>query len=103
MDERVKLAGSGTPDANGIFEVVLITEGQGNGWNFSGKVLQESVKLWDGAECFVDHVGFFDSGHSVRDLGGVFYDVSFDEGAKGVKAKLKTLGPSGALLAYLGK
>lgn len=102
-EERITLRGAGLPNAQGLFEVFLITEGQGNGWNFSANVLRESLKLWEGAECFVDHLGFWDSGQSVRDLCGVFYDVSFDESAKGVKAKLKSLGPSGSLLSELGK
>lgn len=101
--ERMRLTATAQPNAQGIFEVHLITEGQANGWNFSSKVLKDSVKLWDGCECFVDHMGFFDSGQSVRNLCGVFYDISFDEDAKGIRGKLKTLGPSGPLAAELGK
>lgn len=103
MQERTQLRASAVPDAQGLFEVLLITAGQGNGWNFTAQVLKDSVKLWDGCECFVDHVGFFKNGQSLRDLCGVFYDASFDEVAGGVKAKLKTLGPSGPLAAQLGK
>ncbi len=96
-------SGAATLGEAGLFEVMLITEGQGNGWNFSEKVLRESLQRWEGAECFVDHIGGWGREHSVRDLCGVFYDVSFDETAKGVRAKLKSLGPSGPLVAALGR
>jgi len=102
-NQRERLNAAATPNSHGIFEVFLITEGQGNGWNFSAKVLKDAVKLFEGAECFVDHIGFFGDGQSVRDLCGVFYDVEFDEVAKGLKGKLKTLGPSGPLAAALAK
>lgn len=102
-NQRERLNVTATPNSKGIFEVLLITEGQGNGWNFSAKVLKDAVKLFEGAECFVDHIGFFGDGQSVRDLCGVFYDVEFDEVANGIKGKLKTLGPSGPLAAALAK
>lgn len=103
MEERTQLRANATPNAQGLFEVVLITAGQGNGWNFSAQVLEDSVKLWDGCECFVDHAGAMQGGQSLRNLCGVFYDVTFDEQVGGVRAKLKTLGPSGPLAAQLGK
>lgn len=92
-----------TLNAQGLFEVVLISEGHANGWNFSARVLQDSLKLWDGAECFIDHQVAWAHGQSVRNLCGVFYDITYDPDLKGVKGTLKTLGPSGTLAAQLGK
>ena len=40
-----------SPQPNGI-EIVAITAGNGNGWQFSAEVLRESLALWDGAEWF---------------------------------------------------
>jgi hypothetical protein len=68
---RVELQASGYITPAGRFEVLAITAGEGNGWQFSADVLQESVPLWDGVECFVDHASWF-SGRSLRDLGRMF-------------------------------
>ncbi|MBE0698851.1 MAG: hypothetical protein IH586_18180, partial [Anaerolineaceae bacterium] len=51
-------------------------------------------------ECFIDHSWF---GHSVRDLAGVFSASEWEEGRRGVKCKLKAMGPSGPLLEELGR
>lgn len=103
MQERTTLSAQASANAEGIFEVLLITEGQGNVWIFPAECLRNSIPLWEGAECFIDHVSVFGERQSVRDLCGIFYDVAFDESAHGVRAKLKTLGPSGALAAQLGQ
>jgi hypothetical protein len=60
----VRLSASGTVTQAGRFEVLAITAGEGNGWQFSEDVLRESLSLWDGVECFVDHGGWFGGGRS---------------------------------------
>jgi len=100
---RVTLAASGSVLPGGRFEVDAITAGDGNGWKFGEACLQESLPLWDGAECFVDHGGWFSPGRSVRDLGGVFHNARWAEDIKGVRLDLVTSGPSGALVAEIGK
>lgn len=97
---RVRLRSAGSVSADGDFEVLAITAGEGNGWTFEEDCLQESVALWQGTECFVDHSWW---GHSVRDLAGVFQSAEWDGDARGIKCKLKKIGPSGPLLEELGK
>jgi len=82
------------------FEIITITEGVGNGWAFSAEVLQESLALWDGVECFIDHAM---SNRSVRDIAGVIENPAWDDESKGIKANLKPIGPSAGMLAEIGK
>jgi hypothetical protein len=104
MDEeqRVTLSASGFVTAAGKFEVIAITAGEGNGWQFSEAVLRESLSLWDGATCFVDHGSWF-GGRSVKDIAGVFNNPRWSEDAKGVALELTTMGPSGELVDELGR
>jgi hypothetical protein len=97
--KRVTLEASGSVTAAGTFEVLAITAGEGNGWQFGEEALQDSLALWDGAECFVDHAWQ----HSLRDLAGVLSAPEWDAGSKGVKCKLRPLGPAGPLLGELGR
>ncbi len=100
MDQhRIRLTTTGAPTETG-FEVFVITAGGANGWEFPADVLQESLALWDGAHSFVDHSWF---GQSLRDLGGILYEPTWDAETKGIKAKLKPAGPSGALLNAIGR
>lgn len=104
------------------FEVLAITAGEGNGWLFSEACLRESLPLWDGAECFVDHGGKGGrdgssgrdsasgrdgasgrAGRSVRDLAGVFSAPEWDAARRGIRCQLRALGPSGPLLSALGR
>lgn len=99
---RARLAAAGQLTPAGKFEVLAITAGEGNGWQFGEEVLRESLPLWDGAECYVDHGGWFGS-RSVRDLGGVFRNPRWSEEDRGVRLELLTMGPSGPLVAELGR
>ena len=85
----------------GEFEIIAITAGEGNGWEFSEEALQKSLELWDGRQVFVDHSYW--GAHSVRDLAGVLYEPCWEPASRGVKLKLKPVGPSGSLLAEIGK
>ena len=97
---RRRLSAEGTVTAGGSFEVLAITAGEGNGWQFGEDCLHEALSLFDGPECFVDH-GLY--GHSVRDLAGVLHAPAWDAQRKGIKCQLRPLGPSGALLAQIGQ
>ena len=91
---------TGQIKAPGTFEILCITTGNGNGWQFSDQVLQDSLSLWDGVHCFLDH-GWFS--RSVRDVAGVISDPVWDPDTKGIRATLKAFGPGGDLLAEFGK
>ena len=63
------------PVSNDRFEILAITAGVANGWEFPAEVLRESLALWEGVNCFVDHSL---SARSVRDIAGVVADVHDD-------------------------
>jgi len=83
------------------YDVVAITAGEGNGWNFTAEALRQSVQLWEGVETFIDH-GAMWSGRSVRDLAGVCTEARFDEELQGIRVRLKPFGPSAKLLEAIG-
>lgn len=83
----------------GEFEILAITAGDGNGWQFSADTLKSSLSLWDNAQTFIDHHWF---GHSVHDLAGVCYSPEWDEDTQGIKLHLRPMGPASAILAELG-
>jgi len=101
-ERRERLAAAGIVMATGKFEVLAITAGEANGWTFSEAILAESVPLWDGVDCFVDHGGWFGD-RSVRDLAGVFRNPRWSAEDQGVRLDLITSGPSGELVAELGR
>jgi hypothetical protein len=85
---KIQLQTTSTP--KGI-EVIAITAGIGNGWNFAADVLQASTPLWDKAECYTDHTP---GNHSVRDLGGILSFPQWDESTQGIRAILQPAGPA---------
>ena len=91
------LTGEATPAG---FDVLVISAGKGNGWNFSAGVLRASLQLWDGVQCFLDHDL---KTRSVKDLAGVFHTVVWDEDKQGIRAQLRALGPAAPVLAELGR
>ncbi len=94
QQQRITLeSASVTP--KGEFEILAITAGEGNGWQFSSDVLQKSVSLWDGAKTFIDHHWF---GHSVHDLAGVCNSPRWDEESRGIKLTLNPVGPGAQVL-----
>jgi hypothetical protein len=101
VTNQARFAVDGTLTAAGDFEVLAITAGEGNGWQFSEECLRESVALWDGAECFMDHSWF--GGHSIRDLAGVIHGAAYDAVQKGIRGKMRLMGPSAPLLRELSK
>ncbi len=100
-ETQVRLTlGTPTPTPSGEFEILAITAGSGNGWEFSAATLRESVSLWGGIESFIDHHWF---GHSVHDLAGVCHAPEWDEQSQGVKLRLRPIGPGAPILSELGK
>ena len=85
---------------SGRFEILAISAGEGNGWLFPAETLRASLALWEGAECFVDHAR---SGRSLRDLAGVCSQPGWDEDLQGIRLVLQPAGPSGGLVAALGR
>ena len=102
--ERVQLSALGFVNPAGRFEVDAITAGQANGWTFSEACLQDSLPLWEGAACFVDHGDLWSfGGRSVKDLGGVFQKPRWSDESKGVRLELVAQGPAGGLVEELGR
>ena len=99
-EQRQPFPMDGTPDSgSGGFEILCITAGNGNGWEFPADVLRAAVPLFDGVQCFIDHLPM-DSvdGHSVRDAAGMITEPVFDESVQGIRAHLIPFGPSADLL-----
>jgi len=82
IDDEIeaRLQAMGEVQESGRFVIDVITAGTGNGWEFSQEVLQDSLDLWNGAEVFIDHGGFFQRNRSVRDLGGVLSNPRWNSG-----------------------
>ena len=97
---RLRLESPGMPAKSGGFEILAITAGSGNGWDFPAAVLQASLPLWDGAECFIDHAL---PSHSVRDLAGVCQSPRWESEKQGISLQLKPFGPAGEILSELGR
>lgn len=97
-EQRVRLTAAGRPTPQGCFEILAITAGEGNGWQFPGACLQASLPRWEGVQTFVDHAW---QGRSVRDLAGVCRQPEWDAAAQGVRLRLAPLGPSAGLLTEL--
>lgn len=93
--QRAQLAGTVLPGEEGALDILAISTGSGNGWEFGAEVLRESLPLWQGCECFIDHAW---AERSVRDLAGVCSEPQWDEMRQGVHLKLRALGPAGELL-----
>ena len=98
--KRCRLMMEGEVTAPGRFEVVAITAGPANGWQFDADVLKESLGLWEGVHCFVDH-GL--ASRSVRDIAGILRNPTWDEQLQGIRAVLEAFGPAGELLTGLGR
>ncbi len=97
IQERLRLS---TEAQGGKFEILAISAGSGNGWEFPAEVLRGSLALWDGRECYLDHSLW---GHSVRDLAGVLHSPVWDETRQGIRLTLKSVGPGGPVLEQLAQ
>lgn len=82
------------------FEILAITAGSANGWDFTPQALKNSLALWEGVNCFIDH-GF--EARSVRDIAGVLRKIKWDETNQGIRAEIHAFGPSQAMLKEIGR
>ena len=96
--ERLAMPGAGLQEDE--IEIAAITAGSGNGWQFGADVLQASLQLWDGVECFVDHAW---PPRSVRDLAGVCSQPHWDGSLNGIRLKVTPCGPSAEVLQSLAE
>ena len=99
-ERRQRLALEVTTKGSGRFEILAITAGAANGWEFPAQVLRESLALWDGVNCFVDHSL---NARSVRDIAGVLRKPVWDDQSQGVRAELNAFGPSAEMLKDIGR
>lgn len=84
------------------FEIVAITSGKGNGWQFPAEALQASLAIWDGVESYIDHAQQPGWNRSVRDLAGICQSPQWDENRQGIKLLLHPSGPGAELMNRLG-
>ena len=89
--------------ASGKFQILAITAGVGNGWDFSAETLKKSLPLWEGVECFVDHQPNPANGHSVRDLGGDLHPAELVRSSPGRPGGAGNFGPSANLVEAIGQ
>jgi len=81
-------------------EILAISAGSGNGWIFPAQALRDSLALWDGVECFIDHAW---ENRSLRDLAGVCHHPRWSEESRGVRLSLRPFGPAADLLQQAGE
>jgi hypothetical protein len=98
-EQTVHLSAQSAVTPEGKFEILAITAGEGNGWQFSEEVLKASLSLWASAQVFVDHAWF---SRSIRDLAGVLFNPRWDATSRGILASLKPVGPQADLVLELG-
>ena len=82
------------------FSVLIITAGNGNGWEFPADVLKDSLQLWDGVKSFIDHSWY---SRSVRDLCAVLKNPTWDAEAEGIRADFIPFGPAKEIAEALAK
>ncbi len=99
-NQHLRLACSATALSADRFEIRCINAGEGNGWFFSADVLKDSLPLWNGAHCFVDHAG---AARSVRDMAGVISAARWDAPSQGIHATLQAFGAEAGLIACLAR
>lgn len=97
---RTHLAGTTVWPMGDTLEILAISAGSGNGWEFSDTVLRDSLPFWQGAECFIDHAW---NERSVRDLAGLCTDPVWAEDQHGIRLKLKAVGPAADLLTSVAR
>ena len=104
IDAELSHLNAGQESARDVegFEIVAITSGVGNGWQFPPEALMASLALWDGVETYIDHAWQAGSNRSVRDLAGICQSPMWDESCAGIRLQLRPFGPGAELLSKLG-
>ena len=83
------------------FDILPINAGEakGHGVTFSADVLKQSLAMWDGLPCFLDHA--VTGSQSVRNLAGALHLPLWNEQEQGIQAVLVPGGPGAADLQAL--
>jgi len=93
---KIKLA------TGGEYEIIAISAGVGNGYNFPSTTLKAAVKMWSRVPCYIDHEATPDKKrHSARDLAGLIHSPVWSDKEQGIQARLKPTGPSADALRKL--
>jgi hypothetical protein len=93
---------SATFAGSGEFEILAITAGIGNGWEFPASVLKEFAPLLN--KVHGDLLSYSAArGHSVKDLAGVIHSPAWDESTQGIRALLPPTGPGANASITLGR
>jgi hypothetical protein len=92
---RSRFSAAGRSKEDGSIEIIAISAGSGNGWDFNPEVLQASLSLWNGVESYIDHTW---QARSVRDLAGICSNPRWEETQQGIRLTLAPLGPSADVL-----
>lgn len=100
MEQPQRLRLQASAGQGGAFEILAISAGLGNGWEWSARALEDSLALWDGIECYLDHSW---TGRSVKDLAGVLHAPEWDAERQGIRARLRAVGPGAGVLSELGR
>lgn len=97
---HLRFTATALPTQPGRFEILCISAGHANGWEFPADALQKSLPLWNDVHCFIDHAW---SSRSIRDLAGQIVQPTWDPEVQGIRATLKTFGPGGKILTAFGQ
>ena len=98
-------------DGAGVYQVVAIDAGSGNGWVFSPAVIERAVPLFQRVNVYFGHAGDADRGpvgeRKPADLAGVFSGGFYDPHGAAIRGRLRLVGPAAAMAravaeAYLG-
>jgi hypothetical protein len=100
MEDQIDLVLQTKPTETG-FDILPINAGEakGHGFTFSAAVLKESLSLWDGLPCFLDHD--YTGSRSVRNLAGALHQPAWNDQEQGIQASLIPSGPGAADLQAL--
>ena len=86
----------------GEYEIIAISAGMGNGYNFPPSTLKAAVSMWSRVPCYIDHEATPDKKrHSARDLAGLIHSPFWNAAENGIGARLKPTGPSAEALRKL--
>lgn len=85
-------------DADGVYDVVAIDAGTGNGWSFSADVIERAVPLFRRVNVYLGHAGEADRGpngeRKPEHLAGVFAGGVFDRDRAAIRGRLRLAGPA---------
>ncbi len=88
-------------DAEGVYDVVAIDAGTGNGWRFSPTVIERAVPLFQRVNVYLGHAGEADRGpngeRKPEHLAGVFAGGVFDRDTAAIRGRLRLVGPAAPL------